>query len=118
MNPGKTSAIPVSASHYRDRDGKGQIVTGTSKKQAGAKWAGIKVEIGKGVHTPSSASPTMAEAAQLWLDRCEARGLQRATLAGYEEHVRRHINPYLGKLKLANLTPASIRKECREFAAG
>jgi integrase len=92
---------------YADQTGKRRLRTFDRKSKAKDFAAIATNEIKQGVHTPESMSPTVSEAADLWLEDCTARGLERATLAQYRQHVRHHIIPYLGKQKLSRLsTPA------------
>jgi NAD(P)-dependent dehydrogenase (short-subunit alcohol dehydrogenase family) len=51
-----------------------------------------------------SDSVTIRDAADLWLTTSAARGLERATLAAYEQHSRLHIVPPLGRVKLSRLS--------------
>jgi len=95
---------------YVDQAGKRHLKTFDRKKDADAYLTKTKVEVRDGVHTSDSASVMVEEAAGLWLDKCESDGLERATIAAYEQHVRLHIVPYLGNVKLSRLTPPLIRE--------
>jgi integrase len=44
------------------------------------------------------------------LTTCENHGLERSTLTMYREHVKLHINPYLGRLKLSHLSAPLVRE--------
>jgi integrase len=90
-------------------DGKRHIETFERKKDADAAHANVKVEIGQGKHVAPSRSIEVEKAAQLWTQTGEASGLERATLRVYSEIVRIHIIPFIGSVKLANITPASVR---------
>jgi len=65
-------------------------------------------EVTAGVHTPDSASITVAEAATLWLARCEREQLEPTTVAAYRQHVDLHIRPRIGSTKLARLTVPAV----------
>ena len=94
---------------YRDRDGKRHIETFGRKKEADARQAEIKVEIRAGVHVAPSRSITVAEAATEWLTACEnKRQLERTTTVNYQSHVRLHIVPLIGKLKLTDLNATTL----------
>jgi hypothetical protein len=80
------------------------------KKDADAYRAKVRVEVGAGVHTPDSARLTIAEAGDAWIKTCEANGLERATIATYRLTVRLHVVPYLGKLRLAQLSAPMMRQ--------
>jgi integrase len=93
---------------YTDQQGDRHIETFTHKKEADARHSTIKVNVRQGTHVAPSKSITVAVAAESWLKRAEAEGLERATITGYREIVRLHILPRIGKLKLASLTPTRI----------
>jgi integrase len=44
----------------------------------------------------------------LWLERCKLDGLEPGTVRYYEQHIRLHILPLLGKTKLSRLTKPAI----------
>jgi integrase len=94
---------------YTGQSGKRHVKTFARKKDADAFIAKAKVEVREGVHTADSDSVTVAEAANLWLTTGAARGLERATLAAYEQHARLHIVPSLGRVKLSRLSAPMVR---------
>jgi len=57
---------------------------------------------------------TLGEWADRWLKDAVADTVRPVTLAKYQQHVRNHIKPALGRLKLATLTPAHVRGLYRE----
>lgn len=62
------------------------------------------------------ASATVAAAGELWLKACEQRGLERASLVCNARHLRLHINPLIGTLRLNALTVPRVcayEDECR-----
>ena len=61
------------------------------------------------MHTADSKSITVAKAAELWLESCEAAGLERATLVAYQQVATLHISPILGALRLSQLTVPLVR---------
>ena len=73
------------------------IKTFDRKKEADAFHAQVRVDLGKGTHVPASKSPTIEQAGRNWINSCA--DLERTTRDGYEQHLRDHINPYLGGLK-------------------
>jgi integrase len=92
---------------YRDGAGHRRHRQFQTKREADAFHARARTEVAAGVHTPDSASITVAEAADLWLARCERDGLERTTILAYQQHVDLHIVPYIGTVKLSRLsTPA------------
>jgi hypothetical protein len=85
------------------------IRTFERKKDADAFHASVNVEVGLGIHTAPSKSPTVAEAAELYLQTCRQEGLERTTLDTYQQHINLHIVPLLGTARLAELTTPLIR---------
>jgi integrase len=94
---------------YTD-NGVWRLKTFKLKKEADTYRSQVSVDIGKGVHVAPSKSITVVEAGDLWIKTCEAEELQRATVDGYKQHLRLHINPRLGKYKLSTLTVPLVRK--------
>src|SRR5262245_1639132 len=62
------------------------------------------VDVEAGAHVPDSRSCTIAEAGEIWLATVKARGRERSTTDVYEQHLRLHINPRIGSLRLTGLT--------------
>jgi len=93
---------------YTDQDGDRHIETYERKKDADARHDKVRMDVRQGIHTAASKSETVAEAADRWLNRVEAEGRERGTLAQYRQHVRLHIAPRIGRYKLAHLTPAKM----------
>jgi integrase len=79
------------------------------RKSDGEAWL-IKVghDLSQGLHTPAATSPTVAQAAALWLKRGRDKNLEETTLKYYEEHVYLHINPFIGAKKLSDLTAPAV----------
>ena len=94
---------------YVDRDGDRHIETFPRKKDADAFHASVHVDVQLGIHTPVSKSISVNEAAELWLRTCANNGLERTTLDTYRQHVKFHIAPFLGPVKLAQLTVPVVR---------
>ena len=93
---------------YYDQYGERHRETYDRKKDADARAAEVKVNIREGIHTALSTSITVAEAAEQWLTAVELEQRERATLAQYEQHVRLHIVPGIGREKIAALTTPRI----------
>jgi integrase len=96
---------------YVDQEGDRHIKSFARKKEADAYHDSVRSDVRKGMHVAPSKSITVEEAANNWIKAAEARDLERATLLQYRDHLRLHINPKLGKIKLANLT----RKRVEQF---
>lgn len=91
-------------------NGSRHLKTFERKKDADAYYAQVSVDVGKGIHIAPSKSTTVAEADKLWIKACEEAELERATIDGYKQHLRLHINPRLGSCKLSTLTVPLMRK--------
>jgi len=94
---------------YVDAQGDRHIRTFERKKEADAFHASVNVEVRLGLHTSPNKSPTVAEAADLYLQTCRQDGLERTTLDSYKQHVTLHIVPLLGTMRLSELTTPLIR---------
>jgi integrase len=94
---------------YVDQHGDRHLKTFAKKRDAEAHHAIVGVAVRAGVHTADSKSVTVARAAELWLESCEAAGLERATIAAYRQHADLHITPILGTLRLSQLTVPLVR---------
>lgn len=94
---------------YFDAAGTRRLKTFRLKKEADSFSATASVEIREGVHVADSASVTIEAAGKLWLSTARSDGLERATVEDYERHVRLHINPHIGAMKLPALTIAKVR---------
>jgi integrase len=94
---------------YVDQKGKRRHKTFAKKKEADAHHATVKVEVRQGIHTPESTSLTVAQAGEYWIKTAEANGLERTTITGYRCHLMLHIVPYIGRMKLAQLSAPMVR---------
>jgi len=65
-------------------------------------------EVRDGTHTPERNSLTVAEAAEIWLQRGENERLERATMRSYVLYARAHIVPLLGEVRLSQLTTPRV----------
>ena len=102
---------------YFDSSGKRRQKTFTKKKDADAYLVTVAGEIRKGTHTPDSISKTVAKAGDLWLRQAERDGLEPSTTKAYGQHVKLHINPLIGKVKLSQLTAPGVNKFIRDLEA-
>src|SRR5262245_275199 len=94
---------------YVDQHGDRHVKTFAKKRDADAHHAIVGVAVRAGTHTADSKSVTVARAAELWLESCEAAGLERTTIVAYRQHVDLHIAPILGTLRLSQLTVPLVR---------
>ena len=93
---------------YRDGAGVRRHRQFPTKREADAFHVRARSEVAAGVHTPDSASITVADAAALWLTRCQRDQLEPTTVAAYRQHISLHIAPRIGSLKLARLTVPTL----------
>jgi integrase len=94
---------------YVDQSGDRHIKTFAKKRDADAHHAIVGVAVRAGTHTADSRSVTVGKAAELWLESCEAAGLERTSITAYRQHVGLHIAPILGTLRLSQLTVPLVR---------
>ena len=87
---------------YKDRQGKRRSRQFKTKQQAVDHETTVRGEIKAGTHVADSASITVAEAGELWLQRCRMDGLERSTCRQYSEHLRLHLS-LIGAEKLSRL---------------
>ena len=95
---------------YRDQHGKRHQIAFPRKKDAEHYLAQTVVDVRAGIHTADSASITIAEAAGLWLDHCKDEGLERSTTQQRSQHIRLHINPFIGRVKLSQLSAPMVNQ--------
>lgn len=91
---------------YADQQGERHIKTFDRKKDADDYRATVKVDVRAGVHT--STKQTVADAGKKWIADAEDR-LEPATVESYRQHLEQHIIPYIGTMKLAQLTVPAVR---------
>jgi integrase len=94
---------------YVDQAGDRHMKTFARKRDADAHHAIVGVSVRAGTHTADSKSVTVAKAAELWLESCEAAGLERTSLVAYRQVAVLHITPILGALRLSQLTVPLVR---------
>jgi integrase len=92
---------------YSDQQGARHIHTFARKKDADAYEATVRVNVRAGVHT--SSKMTVAEAGAKWIADAEDR-LEPATVESYRQHLDDHIVPYIGAVKLSQLTVPLVRE--------
>ena len=95
--------------NYADLNGDRRQETFEKKADAQARDTEIKLQKGKGIHVPSRGSVTIKEAGKKWLDRADREGLERSTTDQYEQHLKWHINPLIGNVKLSDLNVPLVK---------
>lgn len=94
---------------YVDQAGGRHIKTFERKKDADNFSATTHVQVREGTHVPDHASITVREAGDLWIQSARDAGLEPTTIQGYEQHLRLHINPAIGALKLSRMSVPAVR---------
>jgi integrase len=94
---------------YTDGGGQRRNKNFKRKRDADAFAARASAEVRAGTHTADSASVTVVEAGQLWLQNRESSGVERSTLDYYRQHLDLHIAPLIGNTKLSQLTVPMVR---------
>ncbi len=95
---------------YLDQAGKRRAKQFQTKKEAIGFETRARSEVAQGTHTPDSCTTTVADAARLWLERCENDGLERGTVKSYRAHVDIHIVPRIGTERLSRLTVPGVER--------
>jgi integrase len=93
---------------YVDQLGKRRLKTFQTKKEADAWAVTARHEVSQGTHTAASASITVTEATELWINHCEAEGLEFGTIKQRRQHLNLHIAPFIGREKLSSLSTPRI----------
>ena len=68
-----------------------------------AHLAQTTVDLRSGKHVVTDGKLTVADAAERWLEHLKGEGRERTTTEGYETHLRLHILPVLGRVRMAKL---------------
>jgi integrase len=93
---------------YVDGAGERRFKMFDRKAEAEAWLVDVQHDVARGTHTPGSVSPTVKDAADLWIRRCRDKGLEPMTVKGYEEHVVLHIVPFIGAKRLSEITVPAV----------
>ena len=94
---------------YFDAKGKRRLKTFRTKRDADDWRSNAKVELKRGTHVADRDGITVAEAGKLWIVACKADAIEPATIERYQQILDLHIAPYLGCLKLHELTAPRVR---------
>jgi integrase len=89
---------------YKDQNGKRALKTFATKKEADAWKVNALHEVQLGTHTRASASKTVEEVWNLWLEQCEKDGLEYGTIRSRRQHLRIHVRPLIGSVRLSDLS--------------
>jgi hypothetical protein len=101
---GKGEARQAWLVDYRDSAGARRAKQFARKKDAEAWSVSAAWQVSQGTHMPDSISVTVRKAAEQWVERGRRDGLEPTTIAAYDQHVRLHLVPMCGDVKLSQLT--------------
>ena len=93
---------------YRDAAGGRRAKQFTRKKDAEQWLTQAAWHVSQGTHTPDSTSIAFKKAADQWIERGSRDGLEPTTIAAYDQHVRLHLLPLCGGVKLSQMTTPMI----------
>lgn len=94
--------------NYRDRDSAWRARQFLTRKAADDYLVTVRSDLRQGRHVAPGASITVDQAGELWIERAERDQLVRSTRQQYRQHLKHHIAPVIGSLKLAELTAPRI----------
>lgn len=101
---------------YTDQHGKRHAKTFDKKKDADAYASATDVEVRGNSHVADSDTITVEQAGKLWVKRAVDE-LERGTADQYSQHLKLHIIPFIGKLKLSKITVPVVRKFMDDLTA-
>lgn len=91
---------------YVDQQGGRHMKHFPRKREADEYEATVRVHVREGIHT--SSKMTVAEAGALWITEAQANNLERSTVESYQQHLRAHIEPLIGRVKLSELSIPTV----------
>jgi integrase len=94
---------------YVDQHGERQRKMFQLKKNADAFALTAQLEVREGTHVTEVDSVTVSVAGKNWIATAEAEKLEPTTIEQYRQHLRLHIEPFLGRTKLSKLNVPVIR---------
>jgi integrase len=92
---------------YVDQHGKRRLKTFALKKDAELWATTARHEVASGIHAPN-AKTTVEETIQLWIAHCVDEGLERSTIEQRQRHLKLHIAPLIGRVRLVDLTTPRV----------
>ena len=95
---------------YFDQTGKRHIKTFRTRKDADNWAVTARHEVHLGTHTAARTSITVAKCFEQWIGDCEAEGLEFGTIRQRRQHLRLHVEPFIGREKLSDLTTPRIHQ--------
>jgi integrase len=98
---------------YVDQHGDRRLKTFDLKKDADAWATKARYEVATGAHACGRA--TVGEALDQWIAHCIDEGLERSTTEQRKRHIRLHIAPFIGHIKLSALTAPRVNAFANEL---
>ena len=100
-------------------DGARRRRTVSSKDKATAieKLRKLRRDVEDGVVATTTSKTSVSSWLGTWLDTVAAPQLNPRTLQTYRAAVKRNINPYIGDMKLVNITPVNVRSMHKQIVA-
>jgi integrase len=102
----------------RDRRGRVRRINGATIAEVKAKRAAFETDVARGEWRDQSRM-TFAEYAREWVDTYSgrtSRGLRDETRVDYRKRLEQDAIPFLGRMRLAEITPADVRGLARHVA--
>lgn len=94
---------------YYDNDGKQHSLYGSTKAIVKDKLAAKRTEIVQGTAITET-DLTVAQWGKEWLETFKTNRVKHSTMENYECHFRLHIMPYIGNIKLKELTTLHVQR--------
>lgn len=99
---------------YTDQGGKRRIKTFEKKKDADSYRTKVEIEIERGLHVAASATVTIKEAGEAWLNDCCRRRRVKDQMAGttinvYGAYLKNHIIPEFGRTLVRDLRAIDVQ---------
>ena len=88
---------------------------GATQKEVNGKLTKAKRDVQQGLPLPAE-KQTVGGFLLQWLEDTARLRVKPRTFVGYEHHVKKHIDPELGKLKLHDLSPQQVQRFLNEKA--
>lgn len=101
---------------FYDQNGKRRWETYPTKEEALVRQAALESQVVRKTYLPPHARPTVAQCAAAWL--ANKQGRRPATIAGWENHVYRHIVPRIGAARVDLVGPVDVERFRDAMAAG
>lgn len=95
---------------YTDASGKRRAKQFMKKADAEAYLTEVRYDLSRGMHIAPGASITVAKAGALWIERAERDRLQQSTIRQYMQHLKHHIEPEIGSMKLSEVTRPRVHE--------